>query len=111
LARAGLTALTDTAKVNGQSVEFSLEMVSSQRSSLSVAKLAKCLTNRQLLQIATVTQKAAKEVLPQATIDQCLDVEMGEAKLKAKFGRGFPIPDVSLFLVDEVGAKTKPARK
>ena len=107
LGATGLTYFEALFRVNDLSVRAELEMKSGQSSSIDIDKLTKMLTPAQFKQCASVTLKAAKEVLPQSLIDQCLIVTTTPAVLKVKASKGFPSPAIELFTSSDESKSAK----
>jgi len=93
----GFTEVDGTLTMGGQKVTLCVDRTETQVTSLDTGKLASMLTEEQFKQCASVTQKAAKEVLAQGMIDKCLTVHDPRIGYKVKASKGFPVPAIKLF--------------
>lgn len=82
--------------LGGTKVNYEVSMEKSTSTAIDIEKLTKMLTPSQFKQCATVTLKAAKEVLPQALVDKCSFTKTRPAVAKIKFSKGYPVPEVKL---------------
>lgn len=93
----GFTEVDGTVTMAGCKVSITVEKKETSTSSLDLDKLTAMLTPEQFKQCASVTQKAASEVLPQGLIDKCLIAGLPRISYAVKASKGFPVPEVKLF--------------
>lgn len=93
----GFTEVDGEVTMAGCKVFLTVEMKETSVTSLDLDKLTALLTPEQFKQCASVTQKAASEVLPKGLIDKCLVAGAPRISYSVKASKGFPVPEIKLF--------------
>ena len=94
---AKMTGLEGSVEVKGEKVYWETKLEPRQSTGVDIDKLTTLITPEQFKQCAKVSLTDAKQILPQALIDQCSVVVTSEPSFKFKAGKGCPVPEVTFY--------------
>ena len=83
--------------LDGRKVHLAVNKKQVSVTSLDITKLSSMMTHEQFMSCASITQTAAKKVLPQSLIDQCLVAGEPRISYAVTADKGHPVPQVKLF--------------
>jgi hypothetical protein len=93
----GLEMLTIKTTMNGRALTLHASVNRTNTTVVDTEKLATLISPEDFLRCATVSLKAAKEILPSALIDKCSSTKQGNPTLKLKAEGSVVVPDLQFY--------------